>query len=76
METHLELAAGLNAGVLAGYGLIIGGLTILLIGLVWSGTRRLRSLADDPRLIRVMIVAGLVLAAAGVILGAVAIRAG
>lgn len=75
-ETDLELPAGLNVGVLAGYGLIILGLTILLIGLVWSGTRRLRNLADDPRAIRLMIVSGLILAGAGVIIGALAIRAG
>jgi hypothetical protein len=65
----------LNVGVLLGYGLIIGGLVVLLIGLVWSGTRRLRNLSDDPRVIRVLILAGLALAAAGVIIGAVGIRA-
>jgi len=72
----LELPTGLNVGVLAGYGLIILGLTILLIGLVWSGIRRLRNLADDPRAIRLMIVAGLALAGVGVVLGALAVRAG
>jgi hypothetical protein len=65
----------LNVGVLLGYGLIIVGLVVLLIGLVWSGTRRLRNLSDDPRVIRVLILAGLALAAAGVIIGAVGIRA-
>jgi hypothetical protein len=65
----------LNVGVLLGYGLIIVGLVVLLIGLFWSGTRRLRNLSDDPRVIRVLILAGLALAAAGVIIGAVGIRA-
>ena len=65
----------MNVGVLLGYGLIIVGLVVLLIGLVWSGTRRLRNLSDDPRVIRVLILAGLALAAAGVIIGAVGIRA-
>jgi hypothetical protein len=74
-EVDLELAAGLNLGILLGYGLIILGLVILLIGLVWSGTRRLRNLSDDPRVIRVMILAGLALAAAGVIVGAIGVRA-
>ena len=72
----LDLPAGLNLGVLIGYGLIIFGLTVLLVALFWSGQRRLRNLSDDPRILRVMIVAGLILAAAGVIVGAVAVRAG
>lgn len=75
-ETDLDLPAGLNVGILTGYGLIILGLTILLVGLVWSGTRRLRNLADDPPAIRLMIVVGLALAGAGVVLGALAVRAG
>jgi hypothetical protein len=62
----------LNPGVLAGYGLITLGLIILLVGLVWSAVRRLRNLSDDPRAIRVMIIGGLVLAAAGVLVGALA----
>jgi hypothetical protein len=74
-EADLELTDGLNVGVLLGYGLIIVGLVALLIGLVWSGTRRLRNLSDDPRVIRVLILAGLALAAAGVIIGAIGIRA-
>jgi hypothetical protein len=74
-EADLELPAGLNPGILLGYGLIILGLVVLLIGLVWSGTRRLRNLPDDPRVIRVLILGGLALAAAGVITGAVAVRA-
>lgn len=74
-EVDLELAPGLNGGVLLGYGLIITGLVLLLIGLLWSGTRRLRNLADDPRLIRALILAGLALAAAGVIIGAIGVRA-
>ena len=74
-EANLELAAGLNLGILLGYGLIIFGLVVLLIGLVWSGTRRLRNLSDDPRVIRVLILGGLALAAAGVIVGAVGVRA-
>jgi hypothetical protein len=36
--------------------------------LLWSTTRRLRNLPDDPRIIRAMIVAGLVLAAFGVLI--------
>ncbi|HLY13373.1 MAG TPA: hypothetical protein VKR24_03415 [Candidatus Limnocylindrales bacterium] len=65
----------MNAGVIVGYALITIGLVVLLMGLLWSGGRRLRNLSDDPRAIRVMIVAGLALAAAGVILGAIAVRA-
>jgi hypothetical protein len=64
----------MNAGVLAGYALITIGLVVLLVGLLWSAVRRLRNLSDDPRSTRVLIVAGLVLAAMGVILGAVAVR--
>jgi hypothetical protein len=64
----------LNTGVVVGYSLITIGLVVLLVGLLWSAGRRLRNLSDDPRSIRVMIVAGLVLAAIGVIIGAVAVR--
>jgi hypothetical protein len=63
---------GLNPGVLAGYGLVTVGLVILLVGLVWSAARRLRNLSDDPQAIRVLIVGGLGLAAAGVVVGALA----
>ena len=63
---------GLNLGVLTGYGLITVGLVILLIGLVWSAGRRLRNLSDDPPAIRAMIVGGLLLAAVGVLVGALA----
>lgn len=62
----------MNPGVLAGYGLITLGLIVLLVGLVWSAVRRLRNLSDDPRAIRVMIIGGLALAAAGVLVGALA----
>jgi len=67
--------SGLNLGIVAGYSLIGLGLTVLLVGLLWSAGRRLRNLPDDPRPTRVLITAGLILAALGVILGAVAIRA-
>lgn len=67
----LELV-GLNLGVLAGYGLITVGLVILLIGLIWSAGRRLRNLSDDPPAIRAMIAGGLLLAAVGVLVGALA----
>jgi hypothetical protein len=70
-RSALELV-GLNLGVLAGYGLITLGLVSLLVGLVWSAGRRLRNLSDDPQAIRLLIVGGLVLAAAGVLVGAVA----
>ena len=60
---------------MAGYVLIGVGLTVLLVGLLWSAARRLRNLPDDPRATRVLIVAGLVMAALGVVLGAIAIRA-
>jgi hypothetical protein len=70
-RSALELG-GLNLGVLAGYGLITIGLVSLLAGLVWSAARRLRNLSDDPRAIRVLIVGGLALAAAGVLVGALA----
>jgi hypothetical protein len=63
---------GLNPGVLAGYGLVTLGLVILLAGLVWSAGRRLRNLSDDPQAIRILIVGGLGLAAAGVLIGALA----
>ena len=72
-EANLELV-GLNVGILAGYGLIGLGLTILLVGLVWSALRRLRNLPDDPRSTRILIVLGLVMAAAGVLVGAVSVR--
>ena len=70
-RSALELD-GLNLGVLAGYGLVTLGLVMLLVGLVWSAGRRLRNLADDPRAIRILIVGGLGLAAAGVLVGALA----
>jgi heme/copper-type cytochrome/quinol oxidase subunit 2 len=63
-----------NTGVIVAYGLIAIGLTVLLVGLLWSAGRRLRNLSDDPRSIRSMIVVGLVLAAIGVIVGAIAVR--
>jgi len=63
---------GLNPWVLAGYGLVTVGLVILLVGLVWSAGRRLRNLSDDPQAIRVLIMGGLGLAAAGVVVGALA----
>jgi hypothetical protein len=75
LEANLELAAGLNIWVLLGYSLIIVGLIVLLVGLVWSGIRRLRNLSDDPRVTRALIVTGLVLAAVGVIVGAIGVRA-
>ena len=64
----------MNTGVIVAYGLITIGLIVLLVGLLWSAGRRLRNLSDDPRSIRAMIVAGLVLAAIGVIVGAIAVR--
>jgi hypothetical protein len=67
--------APVNLVVVAGFGLIVAGLLVLLIGLGWSAGRRLRNLADDPPAVRGMIVAGLILAAIGVVLGAVAARA-
>jgi hypothetical protein len=67
VQAHLGLAIG--------FGLIGIGLTVLLLGLVWSATRRLRSLPDDPRRIRIMIVVGLVLAAVGVVAGALTVGA-
>jgi len=70
----LDLAP-VNLVVVAGFGLIVAGLLVLLIGLGWSAGRRLRNLADDPPAVRGMIVAGLILAAIGVVLGAVAARA-
>jgi heme A synthase len=72
-EANLELV-GLNVGILAGYGLIGLGLTILLVGLLWSATRRLRNLPDDPRIVRILIVLGLVLTALGVVVGAVSVH--
>ncbi len=65
----------MNLGLATGYALIVVGLTILLIGLLWSATRRLRNLPDDPRSLRLMIVAGLVLAAGGVVLAALTVNA-
>jgi hypothetical protein len=62
-----------NVGVALGFGLIGIGLTVLLIALGWSATRRLRNLSDDPRITRIMIVAGLILAAVGVIVGALTV---
>ncbi len=62
-----------NLGEAVGFGSIIAGLAILLVSLILSATRRLRNLPDDPRTIRLMIVLGLVLCAAGVIVGAVAV---
>jgi hypothetical protein len=63
-----------NTAVIVAYALITIGLVVLLVGLLWSAGRRLRNLSDDPRAIRAMIVAGLLLAAIGVIVGAVAVR--
>lgn len=65
VQAHLGLAIG--------FGLIGIGLAVLLLGLVWSATRRLRNLSDDPRSLRIMIVVGLVLAAVGVVVGALAV---
>ena len=56
-----------------GFGSIVLGLAILLVSLLWSATRRLRNLPDDPRAIRLMIVLGLILSAAGVIAGALTV---
>jgi predicted acyltransferase len=64
-----------NVGVVVGFGLIGSGLTVLLVGLGWSATRRLRNMPDDPRSIRALIVVGLVLAAIGVTLAAVTVGA-
>ena len=64
----------MNPGVIIGYTLITVGLVVLLVGLLWSAARRLRNLSDDPRKIRALIVAGLLLAAIGVVIGAVAVR--
>ena len=58
----------LNLGELSGFGGIGLGLTALLVALLWSATRRLRNLPDDPRIIRASIVAGLALAAFGVVI--------
>ena len=74
MEADLD-QSGLTPGIVAGYVLIGVGLTVLLVGLLWSAGRRLRNLPDDPRATRVLIVAGLVMAALGVVLGAISIRA-
>jgi hypothetical protein len=60
-------------GLAIGLGLIVLGLTILLIGLLWSAGRRLRNLADDPAVVRWMIGAGLLIAAIGVGLATVAV---
>lgn len=60
----------MNVGLGAGFGAIIFGLTILVLGLLWSASRRLRNLPDDPGSVRGLIVAGLALAAIGVALAA------
>ncbi len=73
-EDDLQQAQA-NLGVAIGFGLIGFGLIVLLVGLGWSATRRLRNLPDDPRGIRALIVVGLLLAAIGVILGAVTVGA-
>jgi hypothetical protein len=62
-----------NPGEVVGFGSIAVGLTILLVSLVLSAIRRLRNLPDDPRTIRLLIVLGLILCAAGVIVGALAV---
>ncbi|MGH2511878.1 MAG: hypothetical protein ACRDGQ_04240 [Candidatus Limnocylindrales bacterium] len=74
-EAHLELS-DINIGLASGIGLIVVGLTVLLVGLLWSATRRLRNLADDPAGLRRLIIAGLGLAAAGVVLAALTVNAG
>lgn len=63
----------INVGLAAGLGLIVLGLTILLIGLLWSAGRRLRNLPDDPTVVRRMIGGGLLLAAIGVGLATLAV---
>lgn len=67
VQVHLEQAVGFG-----GIGL---GLAVLLVGLFWSATRRLRNLPDDPGIIRSLIVLGLVVAAVGVVLGGLTVGA-
>jgi hypothetical protein len=62
-----------NLGVAIGFGMIGIGLTVLLLGLGWSATRRLRDLPDDPRTIRILIILGLSVTAIGVILAALTV---
>lgn len=62
-----------NLGEAIGFGSIAVGLAILLVGLLWSATRRLRNLPDDPLVTRAMIIVGLALTAAGVLLGALTV---
>lgn len=63
----------MNLGVAIGFGMIGIGLTVLLLGLGWSATRRLRDLPDDPRTIRILIILGLSVTAIGVILAALTV---
>ena len=63
----------MNLGVAIGFGMIGIGLTVLLLGLGWSATRRLRNLPDDPRTIRILIILGLSVTAIGVILAALTV---
>ena len=58
---------------MVGFGAIGVGLAILLVALLWSAARRLRDLPDDPRILRGMIIAGLIVCALGVVLGAVSV---
>ncbi len=69
-ETELEQVQA-HLGLAIGFGLIGIGLTVLLVGLLWSGTRRLRNLPDDPPSLRVLIVVGLAISALGVVVGAI-----
>jgi hypothetical protein len=72
-----ELPVGdLNLGLAAGFGLITISLIVLVSGLLWSATRRLRNLPDDPSSLRRLIVAGLAGAGVGVVLAALAVATG
>jgi hypothetical protein len=66
----------LNLGLAAGFGLITISLIVLVSGLLWSATRRLRNLPDDPPILRRLIVAGLAGAGVGVVVAALAVATG